>query len=160
MKLISRLTLDRDCDLDCDYALIDVSAEFAQSALRRIAVLKELRGVLPDLFEMYFWDQRAEYFSPWLAGKVDEADAFAETLECLPGEGGDLLKAPADFAVPEDLLARVECEQMVVREDEIAFVAIAKHTDVYVHTAAVPLLLLEAASAEGPLADAASTDAR
>jgi hypothetical protein len=91
-------------------------------------------------------DGHAEYFSPWLAEKPDEADALAEMLERLPAVGADLLRASGDFTVPKSLLSRVECCQLIVREDAISFIAIPKHTDSYVHPAEIPLHLIEAAA--------------
>jgi hypothetical protein len=58
MKLICRVTSNQDCDLECDYALIDLNSDFARSALRRIAALKQLKAIFPDLWEMYFWLRR------------------------------------------------------------------------------------------------------
>jgi len=51
------------------------------------------------------------------------------------------------FEVPPSQIGRVECQQMIAREDSIAFVAIPKHTSIYVETAEIPLALLEAAAA-------------
>ncbi len=42
-------------------------------------------------------------------------------------------------------IAAVECEQMIVREDSIAFMAIPKHASFYVQTVEIPLAMLEAA---------------
>lgn len=44
-----------------------------------------------------------------------------------------------------DTLA-VECEQMIVREDSIAFMAIPKHASFYVQTVEIPLVMLKAAA--------------
>jgi hypothetical protein len=44
-----------------------------------------------------------------------------------------------------DTLA-VECEQMIVREDSIAFMAIPKHANSYVQTTEIPITMLEAAA--------------
>jgi hypothetical protein len=44
-----------------------------------------------------------------------------------------------------DTLA-VECEQMIVGEDSIAFMAIPKHASFYVQTVEIPLTMLEAAA--------------
>ena|SRR5579863_7585883 len=150
MKLISIITPDRDCD--CDYALIDLNPEFARSVLRRIAALKQIKAIFANLFEMYFWDGHAEHFSPWLAEKAGEAEALAEMLERLPAASGDLLTVPNGFTVPENLCSSVECRQLIVRDDAIAFVAILKHTNIYIYTAEVPLHLLEAAAAEDSVA--------
>ena len=48
-----------------------------------------------------------------------------------------------ELSVPKNLVARVECAQMVVRETGIAFTAISKHTDFYVTTAEILKEVLE-----------------
>jgi hypothetical protein len=146
MKLISMITGEDDA-FGCDYALIDLTPELARLALSRVAMLKELKRRDHDLDEMYFWDYHAEYFSPWVGEKADEADVLAAMLDGLPAVAGELTSAPTDFAVPENLRAAVECCQMVVREDEIGFVAIPKHTSSYIFTAGIPAHLLEAPAA-------------
>lgn len=93
---------------------------------------------------MYFGDYHTEYFSPWLAERLDEADRFATMIEGFPAVADDLMTVPIDFSVLESLLARVECCQMIVREDAIAFVAIPKHTNSYIYTADIPLPVIEA----------------
>jgi len=68
---------------------------------------------------------------------------LAEALERLPAVAGDWMEAPAEFSIPDSLRARVECDQMVIREASVAFLAIPKHTSTYVYTAEVPLPVLE-----------------
>ncbi|HEX5481865.1 MAG TPA: hypothetical protein VFZ08_04490 [Terriglobia bacterium] len=146
MKLISLVTSEPEASLDCDYALIGLTRELALIALRRIHALKAQKAGDGDLVETYFWDYHAEFFSPWLSENSEEAEAFEELLERLPSGGPDLMTAPSDFSVPISMAARVECCQMVTRENAVAFIAIPKHTDSYVHTAEVPLHLIEAAA--------------
>lgn len=143
MKLISMITGEDDA-FGCDYAFIDLTRDLAGLVLRRIAMLREQKCIDKDLFEMYFWDYHTEYFSPWLAERSDETDRFATMMEGLPAVADDLMMAPIDFSVLESLLARVECCQMIVREDAIAFVAIPKHTSSYIYTADIPLPVIEA----------------
>ena len=71
-------------------------------------------------------------------------DPLSAMLERLPPVAGDLPRAPDDFAVPESLFARMECSQMVVSEDAIAFIAIPKHASYYIRTAEFPLHLIDA----------------
>ena len=142
MKLISLVTGSDDA-FGCDYALVSLTSKLADLATRRIAMLKEQRHLDESLVETYFWDAHAEYFSPWLAEQEKDADALAEMLDRLPTVAGDWMEAPAEFSIPDSLLARVECCQMVVRQAGIAFVAIPKHTNSYVYTAERPLPLLE-----------------
>lgn len=145
MKLVSTVSSDQET-LGCDYALIDLSPELARLALRRVNILKAQKQADQQLDEMYFWDLHVEYFSPWKGKEADSADLLAEMLDKLSSVAGDLLSAPDDFAVPEDLLEGVECSQMITREDGIAFIAIPKHASYYIRTAEVPLPLLESAA--------------
>lgn len=148
MKVISRLTCPDEIN-DCDYALINLTPDLARLALRRITRLKGHQAKDGDLWEAYYWDHHAEYFSPWLAGNSGEADALVETIERFPAASMDLMRAHDDFSVPEGLLGSVECCQLVIRDEGIAFAAMPKHTDAYIKTAEIPLRLLEEAAAAG-----------
>lgn len=115
MKLISTVSSDHDA-LDCDYAVIDLTPDLARLALRRVSILKAQKYADPQLDEMYFWDYHVEHFSLWSADEGNKADSLSEMLGKLPTVAGDLMSAPDGFAVAENLLARVECSQMIVRE--------------------------------------------
>lgn len=147
MKLISRVTCPDGID-DCEYALINLTPDLARLGLKRIATLKGCKANDPELFQLHCWNFAAEYFNPWLAKDSREADRLAEMIETLPAASMDLLNAPSGFEVPENLVGRVECSQMVARDDAIGFIAIPKHTNVYVRTAEIPVSLLEEAAAE------------
>ncbi len=54
-----------DYSAGCDYAVVEIDEEFAKLALRRISVLCGQKAVDPSLYETYYWDSSAEYFSPW-----------------------------------------------------------------------------------------------
>ena len=56
------------------------------------------------------------------------------------------LRVPESFQVPSCQIAAVECGQMIVREDCIAFTAIPKHASFHVQTVEIPLAMLEAAA--------------
>ena len=154
MKLILRVSSSNEyCDGGCEYAAVELTREFASLALRRIQVLKDHKKFDDAIYETYFWDFHAEYFSP----RVDFSDvpedvktamlAVAETLEALEVEGKEVAAASEDFEVVEAQTAAVECEQIVVRDDGIAFLAIPKHCDFYVTTAEIPVPMLESAAA-------------
>lgn len=146
MKLISLVTCSDDV-FGCDYAMVDLTPKLAGLALSRLAILKEQKHFDVGLVESYFWEDRVEYFSPWLAEEEKDADTLADTLDRLLAVAGEWMEAPADFSIPDSLKARVECCQMVARESGIAFVAIPKHTSSYVFTAEIPLPLLESVAA-------------
>ena len=138
----------------CELALIELTPELASLALGRIAALRELKSVDPDLDEMYYWAYFIEcYFDPWLSptssqktGETEET-RLADVLDQLESHNSGSLGVPAHFQIPSSQVAAVECEQMVVRRDSIAFMAIPKHTSFYVQTAEIPVTMLEAVAA-------------
>jgi hypothetical protein len=65
------------------------------------------------------------------------------TLEALQVDTLEVVTAPGDFRVLDSQIAAVECAQMIVREEGIAFTAIAKHTDIYLTAAEIPKQVLE-----------------
>ena len=133
----------------CDFAVIEITPEFARLALRRIAVLREQKGLDHAVDETYYWDSAADFFSSWLhpAGGTPESEAaclkLEEELNLLQIDKNEVATASGDFSVPQGQIARVECAEMVVRESGIAFTAIPKHTDFHVTTAEVPIEVLE-----------------
>jgi hypothetical protein len=54
-----------------------------------------------------------------------------------------MISVPDDFHVPDSQIDAVECAQMIVREEGIAFTAIPKHTDIYLTTAEIPKHVLD-----------------
>ncbi len=144
------------CDGGCEFALVDLTPELAGLALGRIATLREQKNLDPDIDEAYYWAYFAEYFSPRedlaSSGKEVEGTRVAAEgmLDELPIEEKEIVCVPETFQVSPCQIAAVECEQMIVREDSIAFMAIPKHASFYVQTGEIPLAMLEAAA--GPSA--------
>lgn len=140
-----------DYSAGCDYAVVEISEEFSKLALRRIEVLFEQKAVDPSLYETYYWDSSAQYFSPWVNRALQPSEVqesgfrLAETLEDLEVDTREVVTAPAEFRVLESQIAAVECAQMIAREGSIAFNALLKHTDIYVTTAEIPKQILESA---------------
>jgi hypothetical protein len=140
------------CDGGCEFALVEITPESAALALRRIAALRAEKSVDPEIDEAYYWTSCVEcYFSPWIAPEEAEAEvesacmAAAESLCEGQREDDGVIEVPDSFQVPSCQIAAVECQQMIVRQASIAFSAIPKHTSFYVHSAEIPLAMLEAA---------------
>ncbi len=153
MKLVSTVwSSNQYCDGGCEFAFVGLTVELAKVTLRRIHTLKEHMKNDEPVFETYYCAYYANYFSPWahvnsVPGNVKTAlQAMAEIVEVLGVEEQDIVTAPDDFQAVEQQVAAVECKQMVVREDGIAFLAIPKLCDFYVTTADIPLSLLEQAA--------------
>jgi hypothetical protein len=136
-------------DSDCELALVELTAELAGLALQRIAALREQKSADPDIDESYYWAYFAEYFSPWInrASTTDTDSAgLMEIINDLQIDGKEIVTVPDSFQVPPSQVAAVECQQMIVREDSVAFMAIPKHAGFYVHTVEISLGMLEAAA--------------
>ena len=153
MKLILRVSSSNEyCDGGCEFASINLTRELANITLRRIHVLKDHKKVDESIYETYYWDFHADYFSPRadFSGVPENVKTamlgVGEILEALGAEEKEVVIAPDDFEVVEAQIAAVECEQMVVRIDGIAFLAIPRHCDLYVTTAEIPAAMLERAA--------------
>ena len=138
----------------CEYALLDLTPDLATLAMRRIAVLNEQKNLDPDLDETYYWAYFADcYFDPWVESAEDAKEgegtnsAVGDTLDELKIEDNGVVSVPENFHVAPSQYAAVESEQMVVRADAIAFMAIPKHCSVRVQTAEIPITMLETAAA-------------
>jgi hypothetical protein len=153
MRIILKVSSSNEhCSGGCEFALLDLTPELARLALGRIATLREQKSLDPDIAEVYYWAYFAEYFSPWedSAGLGEEVENTQWTLEGmldeLAMEEKEIISVPETFQLPPGNVAAVECDQMVVREDAIAFMAIPKHASFYVQTVELPLTILEAAT--------------
>jgi len=152
MRIVLKVSSNNEyCDGGCEFALVDLTPELAALALERIATLREQKNLDPDIIETYYWAYFAEYFSPWedLASSGKEVEGTRVTLEAmlddLPIEEKEIVCLPESLQGSPDQIAAVECEQMIVREGSIAFMAIPKHASYYVQTVEIPLAMLEAA---------------
>jgi hypothetical protein len=153
MRIVLKVSSSNEyCNDGCEFALLDLTPELAGLALGRIAKLREQKNLDPDIDEVYYWAYFAEYFSPWkdLASSKEEIEGTAVTLEGmldeLSIEDQEIVCVPETLQVLPHQITAVECEQMVVRQDSIAFMAIPKHASFYVQTVEIPLSMLEPAA--------------
>jgi hypothetical protein len=152
MKVVLKVSSNNEhCDGGCELELVDLSPELAALALRRMVVLREQKCLDPDADETYYWAHVVEYFSPWVSlastkEEVEPAVEVANVLDELGVEENEVLTVPESFWVPSCQIAAVECGQMIVRADCIAFTAIPKHASFHVQTVEIPLGTLEAAA--------------
>ncbi|MGD0324185.1 MAG: hypothetical protein ABSD45_10665 [Terriglobia bacterium] len=152
MRIVLRVSSNNEyCNGGCEFALVDLTPELAELALGRIATLREQKSLDPDVDETYYWAYVVQYFSPWvsLASTEEEVEPatlkVADMLDELRIEVNEVLTVPESFRVPSGQFAAMECEQMIVREDCIAFTAIPKHASFHVQTVEIALAMLEAA---------------
>jgi len=150
---MSRYLLPTTCDnpeynADCDYAVVEITADDLARFERRAAILRAAGGQDDRLYEMYFWGCSADFYS---LADMEEAFAVAGIPDI--GEG---VRLPDKIALGPYTPHRVECGQEIFRRDacadwvEIGWVVIPKHTDLYVTTRP---LVLENLREEIPLAD-------
>ena len=140
-----------ECNGDCDYAVLDVMPELLELVRRRMEIAKAAYQKDSDLFEIYFWDYRLDFYNSSLIDACQEA--IAPTKMASADEAAktwiDRLETGGYAELPDgvDLVAftpqRTECDQMVVRHCstsdgqpvfEVAWIVIPKHTDSYVVT--------------------------
>ena len=156
MRIILKVSSSNEyCDGGCEFALVDLTPELAALALQRVAMLREQKSLDPDIDETYYWAYFAEYFSPWnLAAAEKEVDSasltFADMLDRFRIAENEVLTVPESFQLPSTQIAAVECQEMIAREDSIAFTAIPKHASFHVQTVEIPVTMLEAALAISP----------
>jgi len=133
----------------CDYAVVEIDEEFAKLALRRISVLCEQKTLDSSLYQTYYWDSSAEYFSPWVNRATQPSEVqescfeLEKALEDLAVDVREVVTAPTNLRVPESRIGAVECAQMIVHEEGIAFNALLRHTDIYVTTAEISKQVFE-----------------
>ncbi len=67
MRIALMVTSNNEhCNGGCEFALLDLTAELAALALRRITALREQKDLDPDIDETYYWAYFVEcYFDPW-----------------------------------------------------------------------------------------------
>ncbi|MGD0694451.1 MAG: hypothetical protein ABSB82_06310 [Terriglobia bacterium] len=153
MRIVLKVSSNNEyCNEGCEFALLDLTPELARLAMGRIATLREQKNIDPDIDEVYYWAYFVEYFSPWkdLASSAAEVEGTTVTLQAmldeLSIEEKEIVCVHETFQVSPAQIAAVECEQMIVREGSIAFVAIPKHASFYAQTVELPLAMLEAAA--------------
>ena len=139
-------------DGGCVLACIDLTPRLAELALQRIESLREPQSQDPDADEVYYWNYHGAFFDPFL-GPDDEGapeDPWALTgerlLDRLEREQKGFVEVDSLFVVPEHQLAAIDCSEMVVPSEAVAFIAIPKHGNFYVETVEVPSELLRRAA--------------
>ena len=117
----------------CDFAIIEMNIKLRSTIFSRKSTFVKIRAADTDLYEMYFWDYTPEFFSPYL-----DEDDFSDEFEKIVLSTDGIWEKPENLIIPENTFARIECPQMIIREEGVAWVVIPKHSDVYVTTFEVP----------------------
>lgn len=127
---------------DCDYAVVQVDNVLANKVWIRQRLFEKIKLADSNLYKMYFWDWDPAFFSP----DIDKLDlGFTDEFEKRLNDAGngDIWTMPEAFEFPKEAFVKVECTQMIVREDGVAWVTIPKHSSVYVTTVEVPYNMLK-----------------
>ena len=155
MKLILNVSShNENDDGGCVLAAIDLTPQLAQLALRRIETLRTIKAQDENVEEIYCWNFDAVFYDPFLGVEGDQegipegrkALAGEELLESLDNSPNDFIEVDEAFEIPERQIARLDCCEMAVRNEGIAFVAIPKHASFYVETRELPTEILRRAA--------------
>ena len=138
---------DSDRGLGFDYAVVEGGVAFLNLALRRINLLREQKALDSSLEEMRYWDFSIQYFNlstdhPTQPEK-GTCSTLAELIDGLEVDTREAVIAGTDLNVPAECLGAVECAQMIVREEGVAFRALLKHSDTRVTTAEIPYQMID-----------------
>lgn len=136
--ILSTTSSNENWNGDCDYAIVGINNDLIQIVKARKRLFDMVIAFDSKLYKMYFWDWSAVFFSPYLS-KLDLE--FTDKFEHCDFD--DIWILPVDLEIPEAAFARVECTQMIVREEGIAWVTIPKHSSVYVITVKIPYNILK-----------------
>ncbi len=151
MKMVMNVSSrNENDDGGCVLACIDLTPQLAELALRRVETLAELLARDRDADEIYYWNYDAVFFDPFLGpgGGPEGASTAAneQLLDRLEKAANDFVEVDGAFHILTGQIAAIECGQMIVRKEGVAFVAIPKHASFYVETAEVPAEVLRRAA--------------
>lgn len=123
----------------CDYALLDLTPDTAQHLLSRHEQFMKFHAET-DAYEAYWFDTQVDFFSPWGNEDGDEPPSVKESEEvALPLEACDeYTPLPDAFVIPEKMLARTECNQVIACEEGIRFFCYPRATNVSITTRTLP----------------------
>ena len=102
-----------------DVFVIDITPESAHDLLERLGLLAAAHTKDKAAYELYFWETAGDFFA---------ADYDSEETTEPPPPAGEP--------------SRTECEQLIVRLDEVAWFAYPRHGDDHLITEAIPRSVL------------------
>lgn len=114
--------------------VIEITSDYAKVLLARLESFLAVSALDKALWEMYFWDASGDYYG------VD----WEKTVEKHDEEGREIV-------VPNfDAPGRTEVNQLIIRAEELCWIAMPKHGDVYTMTAPVKWHEIRQIAAEKP----------
>jgi hypothetical protein len=152
MQLLLRGSGDENAEGKAEAALLDVTEAFARDCLHRRDLARQANAYDEQFLRIEFWCYQVEWIGDDDDAPRDAVPASEFVEESLDKQGttrleqGDPVVMPDDFAVPEHLQQRTECDCLMVYRDEIHCSASVRHTDVQQETAAGPSDLIKVAA--------------
>ena len=123
-------------DVDCDYAVIEISPKLAREYLDHIQRVVELKRRTPDLLGLSVWNAQPD----WVSG-VDVEDALDAAQQAELNDGYPVIIDKG--SLPELESCRVDCVTIECREDGVYWSAYLKHTSCVVETGTLGREFLE-----------------
>ena len=148
MRLVlGTYSTNSDFNGGCDFALIDLTPDYARQILSRMQAVKKLSQSDSSLHEAYFWDFHAQYFETPLDEDFDAK---------LDGAFDRHVELDAQTMLPEELFKCVEYTHLIISvmgdEAEASWRASPKNAPEYVETNSIPQSLVAEVAGEGGLA--------
>ena len=142
-----------DYNADCDYCIIAITKEVAETILKRRKAFLKMKETDKDLQKMFFWGGTQEMFH---GQGLEDGPSIEADKQYLTEEQAELLEdnrwvaLPDDFKGPEDF-QRTECDMMVITEDGVWWSSMPKYYDgcMYISSESVGYEVIEEALAKG-----------
>lgn len=130
-----------DYDADCEYALVDLTAEMATRILKQMDLAAGLQGANVALHEMYYWDDSVEFFA---------APKDPGWEQWLPEDCESMVVLPEDVRIPHMCLQSTEYNRRVINTAservEVHWQGSPRHVCITITTASLPRKLVEQAT--------------
>ena len=123
---------------DCDYFVVTIDKQIAQSIMERRKAFLALKEKDSALWEFFFWGAHLECMSYSGIELDDDQQALFDD--------NGFLKLPDDYKVPDEIGVRTECDQMGIREDGVFWTCYPKHSEgITITSEMLPYSLIEEA---------------
>lgn len=155
-KFVLAVTADNDClDLP-DYAELMLTQGMAARLLAWVDRFQTCRAEEFQLYEMVYWDSPLSWLGP--PEEKPDRQSYDDTVEILDElqarlqdrltpfiftdfDDGEVCPLPSPY-LPFSGEVRTECGQVLVTAEDVRWIAVLKHTDIYLRTEAVPVSLI------------------
>lgn len=128
----------------CEYALLDLTEEVARWLVEKREAFKVFSENTKAI-EARWWFRHIQYFDPrgQYGAETRPSDEEVERVSAILEGLNEFAEVPDDFDLPESMIARTTCEEVVVSRGEIQFACVPKHCATVVTTVPIELSWLE-----------------